>query len=714
MTPAVLRVLPDEPHLERQMGCMAGFFQIFDRHQSFPVNKRIYGPKRLPTSTAVSSAPPSVTSEGSPSPTPSFAQEKAKPVAEPEEPARPSLPMPVLDFKEGMRSSWKFRESPRLSLDSRVDGKGGLRPREVRTTAAVPESAGEEDERQRRSPSVVARLMGLEALPGSVAAVANGDKAELRRSASESRVPRDVYRFISIVDPDFKERSVEVPKPKAEPARAPPAPPSHQQHHQQMRKSFFDAQDFFPEKIRTVEMERRMMEEEPGKEDLEALKQILEALQLTGLLHCKKSEPLIGQRNFVYDNHDRLPFSSLGSPIVVMKPTRLPPSPPSAADRRGRARTESPPPLPSNSRSRTAVTAASRRSPPSHSLPSVRTRRQQTPVSPPPTDGNGRSPSSPARRRQAEVQKRRSSSAATPTATPERRIPAVDSPRASPRKTTPEPARSPRNRIKSTARISPDEDEISTTLSDSSCFSASSHFDSERLRMLEYREGRRLLDRCDKLLHSIAEMTTSADHGKDPEQQPSPVSVLDDSPFLTSSTTPTPTEDGSGSPFTKRCIDFKDHLDDWNESMSPVRSVDPDLMYMMDIAKPSDQARIQRKLLSDAAAEILERQREVSPYEAFGRSRSAVERPAPEIGEVWAEVGRLAAAPPTDGDLCDVVCGALKKDLEGRGGDGRWSDRSVEMSEVVLGIERMVFKDLVAETIGGLAMHGRLRRKLVF
>ncbi|KAK1310396.1 hypothetical protein QJS10_CPA08g00255 [Acorus calamus] len=659
MTPAVLRVVSDEPHLERQMGCMTGFFQIFDRHQSFPVNKRIYGPKRLPTSTAVSSAPPSVTSEGSPSPTPSFTQEKAKPVAEPEEPARPSLPMPVLDFKEGMRSSWKFRESPRLSLDSRVDGKGGLRPREIRTAAVVPESTGKEDERQRRSPSVVARLMGLEALPGSVAAVANGDKAELRRSASESRVPRDVYRFISIVDPDFKERSVEVPKPKAEPARAPPAPPSQQQHHQQMRKSFFDAQDFFPEKIRTVEMERRMMKEEPGKEDLEALKQILEALQLTGLLHCKKSEPLIGQRNFVYDNHDRLPFSSLGSPIVVMKPTRLSPSPPSAADRRGRARTECPPP-PSNSRSRTAVAAASRRSPQSYSLPSVRTRRQQTPVSPPPSDGNGRSPSSPARRRQAEVQKRRSSSAATPIATPERRIPA-------------------------------------------------------RLRMLEYREGRRLLDRCDKLLHSIAEMTTtSADHGKDPEQQPSPVSVLDDSPFLTSSTTPTPTEDGSGSPVTKRCIDFKDHLDDWNESMSPVRSVDPDLMFMMEIGKPSDQARLQRKLLSDAAAEILERKREVSPYEAFARSRSAVDRTAPEVGEVWAEVGRLAAAPPTDGDLCDVVCGALKKDLEGRGGDGRWSDRSVEMSEVVLGIERMVFKDLVAETIGGLAMHGRLRRKLVF
>ncbi|KAK1267347.1 hypothetical protein QJS04_geneDACA021854 [Acorus gramineus] len=661
MKPSVLRVVPDEPHLEKQMGCMAGFFQIFDRHQS------VYGSKRFPPSTAVSSTSPSEASEGSPSP--SFLKEKTKTVvAATEEPARPSLPLPVLDFKEGMRSSsWKFRESPRLSLDSRVDGKGGLRPREIRISPAPSRAEAEEGDTQRRSPSVVARLMGLEAIPGS-----NGAAASLRRSASESRVPRDAYRFVSTVD---QERSEAVPKRKVEPARAPPPSPPPQHQHQ-MRKSFFDTQDFFPEKIRAVSMERRM-KEEPGRDDLEALKQILEALQLKGLLHSKKSEPLIGHRNFIYDP-DRLLFSNTDSPIVVMKPTRPPPSPSPTVSRRGRMKPESPPP-PSNPRSRASVTAASRRSPPSYSPPPVRA-RQQSERTPPsrstPSDGNARSPSSLARRRQAEPAVQRRSSTAP-----------VCSPRASPRKI------SPVNRRQSTVRISPDEDEIST-ISDSSSFSASSLNDSESLKMEEYKEGRRLLERCDRLLHSIAEMTLSADHAKDPEQQPSPVSVLDDSPFLTSSTTPT-----------VRCIDFRDQL----EVMSPVGSVESN--------STNTPMRIHRKLLSDAAAEILERNRRVSPYEAFTRSRSAAAAAmeVPEMGGLWAEVRRMVAegvVASSDGDLCEVVRGALKRDLEGR--DRWWWDRSGELSELVLGIERLVFKDLIAETIGGLATSARPRRKLFF
>ncbi|KAK7245101.1 hypothetical protein RIF29_39935 [Crotalaria pallida] len=59
-------------------------------------------------------------------------------------------------------------------------------------------------------------------------------------------------------------------------------------------------------------------------------------------------------------------------------------------------------------------------------------------------------------------------------------------------------------------------------------------------RLEEYREGRNLLDRCDKLLNSIAEITV---------QQPSPVSVLDSSFYRDDSCSP--------SPITKRCIDYK-------------------------------------------------------------------------------------------------------------------------------------------------------------
>lgn len=60
--------------------------------------------------------------------------------------------------------------------------------------------------------------------------------------------------------------------------------------------------------------------------------------------------------------------------------------------------------------------------------------------------------------------------------------------------------------------------------------------------MEEYKEGRSLLERCDKLLHSIAEITTTN------ELQSSPVSVLDSSFYK---------DESSTSPVMKRTIDFK-------------------------------------------------------------------------------------------------------------------------------------------------------------
>lgn len=38
-----------EKHIEKQMGCMAGFLQIFDRHQII-TGKRLYATRRLPSS----------------------------------------------------------------------------------------------------------------------------------------------------------------------------------------------------------------------------------------------------------------------------------------------------------------------------------------------------------------------------------------------------------------------------------------------------------------------------------------------------------------------------------------------------------------------------------------------------------------------------------------------------------------------------------------
>lgn len=62
--------------------------------------------------------------------------------------------------------------------------------------------------------------------------------------------------------------------------------------------------------------------------------------------------------------------------------------------------------------------------------------------------------------------------------------------------------------------------------------------------MEEYKEGKSLLERCDKLLHSIAEMNNAAS-----ELQPSPVSVLDSSFYKDESLSP--------SPVMKRSISFQ-------------------------------------------------------------------------------------------------------------------------------------------------------------
>lgn len=280
----------------------------------------------------------------SPSPTP-------EPATSSESQSKSTLPLPVFEFKEGTRSSWKFcKEAPRLSLDSRavVDAKGSLKPREIRTNTSflsanrsdnTEEAGGEDTEKQRRSTSVIARLMGLEPL-------SNPDpeppkKAELRRSASESRVSKDQYRFIDGTNFQLKqsqpsntqinarqnqnytgrgERTVNgrqvdpkqftVRNVRGEPARA-------QQRGIGQKKCFFDSADFFPEPKQTVsiygEIGKRLKMrgiEEPSK-DLETLKQILEALQLKGLLHPKKpSSQATNLRNFIYDE----------SPIVVMRP----------------------------------------------------------------------------------------------------------------------------------------------------------------------------------------------------------------------------------------------------------------------------------------------------------------------------------------------------------------------------------------------------------
>jgi hypothetical protein len=151
---------------------------------------------------------------------------------------------------------------------------------------------------------------------------------KLQKSASESRAHRDLsqqqqqYRFFDTTNFQLKkfenisslnDNSVSDLNEKTEPVRGITT---------RQKKIFYDSADFFPGPKQSVsvsvqgEIEKRLKMRgihEPSK-DLDTLKQILEALQLKGLLHSKK---LTNHRNFVMEN-----VNDSNSPIVVMKPGR--------------------------------------------------------------------------------------------------------------------------------------------------------------------------------------------------------------------------------------------------------------------------------------------------------------------------------------------------------------------------------------------------------
>ncbi|KAI3421422.1 uncharacterized protein J3R85_012349 [Psidium guajava] len=783
-----------EKQIEKHIGCMAGFLHIFDRHQAL-AGTRLYAAKRLPPPTGLNSAreapkfvhSPAMSGELAKSPAgrlppspdrswPPPQKEIRSPAPEPGTPsetpaARSPLPFPVFEFKEGTRSPWKFsKEAPRLSLDSRAttDAKGSLYPREIRTNTAIllgsrpDKAAGGDEEKQRRSPSVIARLMGLENLPRPDPEPAK--KAELRRSASESRVNKDIYRFMEgnpsgfhvnqsqqfnvqgkVANNAIRENAAargdnksslavghDARSVKVETAKA-----AHRGLIQ--RKSFYDSTEFFPEPKQAVsiyeEIEKKLRMrgiDEPSK-DLETLKQILEALQLKGLLHTKRND--VNPRNLVYER------SFNDSPIVVMRPSR-------SSNLYGRNGSNSPP---SSFRSRPV---AARRSPGAVSVdvsPAASPRREnvksqnrgRSSVSPTRSDNGAKSPS---RRRPLTAEPHRRANGVAE----QRRVSPVQSPRIGLRRAGPDQSmttsQSPRTR-RSTAKayqvegeeekaFLPAEDE-SSTISESS-ISTPSLTDAERSKMEEYREGKSLLERCDKLLHSIAEITAAAE-----SQQPSPLSVLDSSFYK---------EESSPSPVMKRSIEFEDQVaeldDDGWSSVSPIsckldeNAEDGDYVYISDILRassylPEDSdvflllekqqylkgkhtsrvSRLQRRLIFDTVAEILDRKRHLLQWKSLSIASSALENLS--LQQVWSEYQRIRERDTSD-DLLEVICGVLRKDLAGDAVNG-WDGCPMEMSEAAVDVERLIFKDLISETIRDLAAFASatnkyqpLRRKLVF
>ncbi|KAI4329730.1 hypothetical protein MLD38_028081 [Melastoma candidum] len=712
-------------HLEKHIGCMAGFLQIFDPIPGRQRHRPRSSPRLLPSGGGSACSSPAV-SEEIPS---GKVSEVRSPAKEAEDdtvsvrstPKTPTAAFPAFEFKDGGRLPWKFsKEAPRLSLDSRAvtDVRGGLYPRDIRTASRAEGledkgvGGGGDEDTQRRSPSVIARLMGLENLPSSDPNNPRR-KMELRRSASDSRAHKEIYRFIEGGNygngSDYPRQGSMASVAPA--ARLPTKESSvitranvrreqeilvavQPQKGSVQRKSHYDTTDFFPEHNRSAhngslheEIGKKLRArgiDEPSK-DLDSLKQILEAMQLKGLLHCKAGHGIRSLQN------QRKGFDADGSPIVLMRPRSF----------WGRSWNESQPPSRSPIRGR--VNSA------------LDCSRANTPTG----------------RRQPEDRKSPSREQA--------RTPRAQSPRPIvPRKAIQDHTVTHRAHQggnfaeeKVIVAIPPTAEDEASTVSESSVSTPSSQTNTEKSKLREgYKEGRTLLERCDKLLNNIAEIT-AASAAAAAELQPSPVSVLDRS-LLYDEELEGPRQ------MTKRGpLHFKDcsaeSADD--DALSPVPTDteddddDREFLYVSDVVgvpgylqgdpalfqllekrwylrgkdASTPLSRLHRKLTFDAVTEILDRRRNLlwwkhAPWTVFEQEKA-------DLGQIWSvyeEIRRKEPFSPQE-DVLGSVRGLLGRDLKGNPAD-EWARRPVETTESAVDIERLIFKDLIGETIRDLGV----------
>lgn len=113
----------------------------------------------------------------------------------------------------------------------------------------------------------------------------------------------------------------------------------------------------------------------------------------------------------------------------------------------------------------------------------------------------------------------------------------------------------------------------------------------------------------------------------------------------------------------------------------------------------SKASMLRRRLIFDTVHEILDRNRRLPPWkEASWAENTALLR------RIWSEFRRIREREEEEvsEELFEVICGVLRKDVAEEGGN-EWGECHVEMGDVVLYMERLVFKDLIGETIRELA-----------
>ncbi|XP_010416265.1 PREDICTED: protein LONGIFOLIA 1-like [Camelina sativa] len=286
------------------------------------------------------------------------------------ETGKKDAPRYSVDSHDTLKSRQKLKELPRLSLDSReqVMQNSGVDPRSSKLSESFSESCSSSS--KKRPPSVVAKLMGLETLPGSPlgrdihqfglnkTSTSDQNDDPFSRSLREKNLNRAIRFSPSSprslgkdpASPRWRNSDF-VMKPLSN-TRFPiePAPWKQADRNRVLQKQAsmpvkakpYEAPNFSP----TVysEMERRLNELEfkhSGK-DLRALKQILESMQSKGFLDTEKqlqSSNVAAQKDYEREssatsNHampsiTRVQSSSSSanqvyqSPIVIMKPAKL-------------------------------------------------------------------------------------------------------------------------------------------------------------------------------------------------------------------------------------------------------------------------------------------------------------------------------------------------------------------------------------------------------
>ncbi|GMN54307.1 hypothetical protein TIFTF001_023434 [Ficus carica] len=291
------------------------------------------------------------------------------------------------ESRDALKSTVKLKELPRLSLDSRESSIRGSnfdsRPSHFSRIAkgnsgpmnekdpSVPQSSGS----QKRPPSVVAKLMGLDALPDSpfasddqlavIKTFPNYDGDSSTRSLKANNINRPI-RISNSPRNSLKEpaspqwRNPDLVMKPISSSRFPiePAPWKMQDGNRGSQRTSSRpvkvpprSPSSFPSVYSEIEKRLKDLEFKQSGKDLRALKQILEAMQAKGLLETSKQEQasnfgaqvqheerFVGpnlnlksssQRNKQSSHVNASTIRGLGSsrtfesPIVIMKPAKL-------------------------------------------------------------------------------------------------------------------------------------------------------------------------------------------------------------------------------------------------------------------------------------------------------------------------------------------------------------------------------------------------------